>query len=90
MLPDLRLFVLHHLHLAIAVDATLHGLTINARMDRPIWTFKFIKAVGKHPRATPKVKLISYCMVPIVLFFIASTFQSFYACAVQYHSWWNR
>jgi hypothetical protein len=90
MLPLLRLWVLHHLHLAIAVDATLHGLTIGLSILALVWTFKFIKAVGEHPRATPKVKAISYCMVPIVLFFIVSTFQSFYACAVQYHQWWNR
>ena len=28
MLPALRLFVLHHLHLAIAADAALHGLIL--------------------------------------------------------------
>jgi hypothetical protein len=90
MLPLLRLFVLHHLHLAIAVDAALHGLTIGLSILALIWTFKFIKAVRAHPRATKKAKLISYCMVPIVLSFIVNTFQSFYACATQYHQWWNR
>jgi len=90
MLPALRLFVLHHLHLAIAVDAALHGLTIGLALLALIWTFKLIKAVKNHTNTTRGALIPAYCMIPIVLFMIVSTFRSFYACAVQYHQWWNR
>jgi hypothetical protein len=90
MLPFLRLWVLHHLHLAIAIDATLHTLTIGLSALAVVWTFKLIKLVKNHTNTTRGALIPAYCMAPIVLFFVFTTIRSFYACAIHYHQWWNR
>jgi hypothetical protein len=90
MLPLLRLFVLHHLHLVIAMDAALHGLTIGLSILALVWVFKLIKVVKNQPSTSLTALVTAYCMVPIVLFIVIDTFRSLYACATQYPQWWNR
>jgi hypothetical protein len=90
MLPDLHLFVLHHLHLAIAFDVLLHSLTVGLSFLALFWTFKFSKAIKDHPRTTKGARGLSYAMILIVVYIIYNTLASFYVCAVQYHQWWNR
>jgi len=86
----LKVWVLHHLHLVIALDAALHGLIIGLSILALIWTFKLIKAVKNHTNVTRGALIPAYCMTPIVLFIVFTAIRSFYACAIQYPQWWNR
>jgi hypothetical protein len=90
MLFDLRLFVLHHRHLAIIVDAALHGLISGLSISVLVLTFKLIKAVKNHPNTSRGALILAYCMIPIDLFLMFIVIRSFYACASQYSQWWSR
>ena len=81
---------LHHMHLTILADATLHIILFLLTFGVLMYTAKFIRMTWHHPNATKTTRALSLSAIPVVIGMVISANFSFWYCLNHYAEWWNR
>ena len=85
----MRDWVLHHMHLVIGIDITLHVLMIACVMSAGLLFFRLTR-FPKPPGTELKLNILFGCMFAIIGYMGWTVCWLAHDCFKHYPEWWNR